>query len=220
VPKIHWDIQQLTPEWDAIRSGKLTASIASTLITPTGKPSTRYKGEIARIIAEAAGWQEPGSIPQTYWMERGVEVEPQARGWYTIESGKLTKECGFIDDDTGLFGFSPDGLVQDDDEHNGYYALELKCPKPSTHVQWMLDGGVPGQHLAQCHFGMIILDAHKGCFMSYHPEAEALISYISRNEYTQVFESQMVVFLDEFNSSFQKVIGETYFEFTVNRSTT
>ena len=51
------EIEQRTPEWDALRAGKLTASVASKLVTPTGKLSTQYKGEIARIIAiqRAAG---------------------------------------------------------------------------------------------------------------------------------------------------------------------
>ena len=81
MPEFHFDIEQRSPEWDAIRAGKLTASIASALITPTGKPSLRYRAEIARIIAEAAGWQEPAQIPQNYWMERGEEMETEARSW-------------------------------------------------------------------------------------------------------------------------------------------
>jgi hypothetical protein len=49
-PTFH-HVEQRTAEWDALRRGKLTASSASKLVTPTGKLSTQYKGEIARIVA-------------------------------------------------------------------------------------------------------------------------------------------------------------------------
>jgi len=75
---IHDDVEQGTDEWLELRRGKFTASIASKLITPTGRPSKQYKGEIGRIIAESMGWQEPEPFVQTYWMERGTELEAEA----------------------------------------------------------------------------------------------------------------------------------------------
>ena len=56
---IYHDVEQRSNELYELRAGRFTASIASKLVTPTGKPSVQYRGEIARIIAEQMGLQQP-----------------------------------------------------------------------------------------------------------------------------------------------------------------
>ena len=77
--KIH-RCEQRSQEWDDLRAGRITASIAKKLVTPTGKASSTYRGEIGRIVAEAMGWQPPEFFQKSYWMERGIDLEPEARG--------------------------------------------------------------------------------------------------------------------------------------------
>ena len=207
-PTFH-DIEQRTPEWDALRAGKLTASMGKKLVTPTGKASTQYKGEIARIIAEHMGLQPPEFIKPTYWMERGVNLEPQAKAWFEIETDLDVEEIGFVSDESGLVGASPDGIIQ---VPNGScfmpIPLELKCPKPSTHIQYLLEGVMPKDHIAQVHFQIALCAAPYGYFCSYNPDVEPLILRIDRNDYTELMEKGIEAYKAEFTEAMKKIKGE------------
>lgn len=203
MPYFH-EIEQRTPEWDALRAGKLTASCGKKLVTPTGKPSTQYKGEIARIIAEHRGLQKPEFIKPTYWMERGVDLEPEALAWFEIETDLTVLPIGFVDHDSGLIGASPDGMVWDDG-HN--VPLELKCPKPSTHIQWFLDGVLPKEHIAQVHFQIAVCGAPHGYFASYNPNVAPLILKVERSEYTKLMEEGFEKYRNEFHAAIKKLEG-------------
>lgn len=205
--KIH-TMEQRTPEWDEIRAGKITGSVAKKLVTPTGKVSIQYKSEIGRIIAEEQGWQEPDFIKPTYWMERGVNLEPEARGWFQVETGLLVHQCGFMEHSSGLAGFSPDGYVIEDDQ---VIPVELKCPKPSNHIMWFLEGGenivLPKDHIGQCHFGMVVADAPHMYFESYTPNASPLIVKVEWSEYTDTMAKMLDNFIFELKEAREKIIG-------------
>ena len=197
------DVEQRSAEWFALRAGKLTGSKGSMLVTPTGRPSAQYRGEIARIIAEKMLWQEPESIKPTYWMERGVNMEAEARRWFEVEVGPAS-EVGFCEDHTGMMGYSPDGLMED------FISVELKCPKPSTHIQWVIDGELPSIHKAQCHFALAISEAPYMWFMSYSPNIEPLLVKVEPDDYTETMHHQMGKYIDEFQSAFKRITGIDY----------
>ncbi len=197
------EIEQRTPEWDALRAGKLTASMAKKLVTPTGKASTQYRGEIARIIAEAKGLQNPEPINPTYWMERGVNLEPQALAWFEVETDLTVEQIGFISDESGLIGASPDGLI--DGGCKNPIPLELKCPKPSTHIQYLMEGVMPKEHIAQVHFQIVLCDAPYGYFASYSPDLRPLILRIDRNDYTKTMEDMIGKYKTEYAAAVAEV---------------
>ena len=199
--------EQRSPEWFLIRSGKMTGSVASKLVTPTGRASTQYRGEISRIIAEHKGWQEPEKIKPTYWMERGINMEAEARRWFEVEVGPV-KECGFAEDNSGMFGFSPDGLAYN--ETDGTFPLELKCPKPSTHIQHVIGEELPSIYKAQCHFALAVSDAPYMWFMSYSPEIEPLLIQVVRGNYTATMLDQMEKYADEFQTAYKRITGIDY----------
>lgn len=180
----HTDVEQRTPEWDALRAGRLTASMASKLVTPTGKMSTQYKGEIARIIAEQMGLQDPEFIPPTYWMERGIALEEEALAWFEVETDLTVAPIGFVTSDSELIGASPDGIIWT--LKDGGIPLELKCPKPSTHIRYVLDGELPKEYIGQVHFQIALCDAPYGYFASYNPNVRPLILRVDRNGYTEM----------------------------------
>ena len=89
------DHEQGSPEWLAARLGKPSASMFSKLITLSGKPSTSADGYIDELIAERlTGKSEPFHV--TSWMQRGTELEPDARESYKFISGNDVLETGFI----------------------------------------------------------------------------------------------------------------------------
>lgn len=204
--KMHF-IEQRTPAWDALRKGKLTASCASKIVTPTGKASVQYKGEIARILAEEMGLQEPEFIRPTYWMERGVNLEEEAKNWFQVETDLTVVDVGFIEDESGLIGASPDGLIRigDGQEVQQFAPLELKCPKPSTHLQWLIDGNVPSEHIAQVHFQIALCESDHGYFCSYNPNVRPLILRVDRSDYTDLMLKGIDNYKSEFAAAKEKV---------------
>jgi len=185
-------MEQGTPEWDAIRSGKITASVARKMITPTGKPSTQANAFVGTLIAESLGLQDPEPIPQSYWMERGTDLEHESRLWFQVETGLKVEQCGFIESDDGLSGFSPDGIISGAEIH---IPLELKNPKPSTHIGYLVDGTLPKEYISQCHFAMVIAEAPYMYFMSYCPGLPALLLKVERDDYTLKVEIALELFI-------------------------
>lgn len=199
--KIHRELEQGTPEWRALRLGRMTASQVSKIITPTGKKAVGYDAEIARMISERAGWQEADSIPQTSWMERGSELEHEARPWFTVETGYACTQVGFVEVDE-VFGFSPDAIVASGSP------LEIKVPKPSTHVKWCMAGELPKEHRAQVHSEIIWMNAPHGYFMSYHPECEPLILKVERDDFTSDVRDLLGDFKKDFLTAAKRFIQE------------
>jgi hypothetical protein len=206
--KIH-TMEQRTPEWDAVRKGKITASVAAKMITPTGKPSTQAKPFIGRLIAEQRGLQEPESIPVTEDIQTGIDQEEESRLWLQVELGKKVQQVGFIESDDGDSGFSPDGIISERWEHlrDEVIPVELKNPKPSTHIGYLLDGGLPNTYKAQCHFALVITDAPYMYFMSYCPGLPAMILKVERDDYTDKVKAALKIFKKDLESANQ-IIGE------------
>jgi hypothetical protein len=204
------DVDQKSEEWFAIRAGKLTASCASKLITPTGKLSTQYKGEISRIIAEKLGLQDPEEpVRETYWMAQGVELEGEARSWLEVMWGRPVFQTGFITSDDGVLGVSPDGYIYElGDQGPELVPIEIKCPKPSTHIKWVLDGGLPEEHRAQVHFAMVVTGAPYAWFMSYNPNLEPLLIKVERDEFTAALEAYTETYKTDLTNALNKFTGE------------
>lgn len=201
---IHDLMEQGTPEWLDIRRGKFTASIASKLLTPTGKVSISFKEEMGRIIAETLGLQEPEPFVETFWMGRGKELEAEARRWFSVETDLDVQQVGFIESDSHLVGCSPDGVIYVDGK---LIPLEIKVPKPGTHISWLLMGELPKTHIQQVHFTLAITGAPFGYFESYSPDIEPLIVKVERDDYTVAMENAIAVYEHEFKWSLNKIMG-------------
>jgi hypothetical protein len=135
-------------------------------------------------------------------MERGVEMEPQATAWFEVETGLVVTPIGFVSSDNNLIGASPDGMVcHPDDIAAPMIPLELKCPKPSTHIRWLLDGGVPKDHIAQCHFQMVLCESDYMWFSSYSPDIAPLIVKVKWSEYTDTMVKAIESYTKEYHRS-------------------
>src|SRR5258707_9480021 len=90
----------------------------------------------------------------SFMLEQGMIVEEEARPWYELEYEKSVRKVGFITTDDGLFGCSPDGLIECPNfvleelakRHNAYVSidgvgydcgLEIKSPAAHTHVKYL-----------------------------------------------------------------------------------
>ena len=169
------EAEQGTQEWLDARLGRPSASQFSKLITTSGKPSASADDYISEMIAERiTGESEPIYVNE--WMQRGTELEPEARATYEFIHGVDVNEVGFILDDSGEFGCSPDGLVGDDG------GVEFKCPAPKNHIAWSRKGVCPSKHYAQVQGCLYITGREWWDFMSYHPEMKPFIVRVERDE--------------------------------------
>lgn len=125
--KIH-NVEQKSPEWFAVRSGKMTASHA-TAIGNCGKGLETY---ITTMMSEhySTGEKEQFTSKDT---ERGNELEPIARAIYEFENDVTVDEVGFIEHNE-FVGASPDGLVAQDG------GTEIKCVNDLNYFKYLLNG--------------------------------------------------------------------------------
>ena len=184
------EIQQGSPEWLKIRIGKLSASNFSRIITATGKPSSSADAYINQLIAELLTG-ETTPFHQTEWMARGSELEPMARANFSLDTGLDVLETGFIMDDTKSWGCSPDGLIAKDS------GLEIKCPKPETHIgYWRNPQSGVKRYMQQIQGCMLVTGRSSWWFYSFHPDLKGqntLVRVERDEEFIQKLYEQLLV---------------------------
>jgi putative phage-type endonuclease len=164
---------QRSPEWFAARLGVPSASQFSCVITPTGKKSTQIDAYLNKMVAAILTGQSEAP-EQTDAMQRGIELEAEARGYYELIGGQV-EEVGFFIHDDG-FGCSPDGLVGADG------LLEIKCPLAHTHVEYLRENNLPAKYIPQVQ-GQLLVTGRQWCdFLSYHPDMKPLLVRVERDE--------------------------------------
>lgn len=200
--KYYYDIEQGSPAWFELRRGVLTASLASNLLTPTGRPSSAEKTILARLLAERLGLQDLPDLFQTDWMTRGIETEEEALNWLEFETSYELSRPGFVMADGGLVGCSPDAVAA------GIGPVEVKVPKPSTHILWLTDGTVPKEHVAQVHFQMCVMNTDDAIFMSYCPPLKPLIVEVEADDYTDKMANAIESYSHTFQEMYNQLAGE------------
>ena len=196
------DCQQYTSEWWEARRGVPTASEFARIISPKKwEYAAGAQGYIHALIAET---YDPAYGRHDQYVSRamavGTHMEPEARRFYEFSRGDEVQEVGFCLTDDGHFGCSPDAIVGEDG------GLELKSPAYKTQVKWLLDGGVPPDHLAQCHGFLVVTGRHWVDFLSYCPPLPSLLLRVEPNDHTK----KLSAALDKFHSELlaaQKSIG-------------
>lgn len=148
------DLTQGSTEWLDVRRGMLTASVIGQLITPqTIRPASNDKTRalIAQLAAERITGQSDDVFVSSDMM-RGTLHEPVARERYAEVNAVEVEQVGFlVRDDWGFqLGASPDGLIGDDG------GLEVKCPRPKTHIQTILSDQVPAYNMAQVQTCLLV----------------------------------------------------------------
>jgi len=145
------ECQQRSNDWFKARLGLPTASKIGVLFTPTGKQAanaTRRRYALELAIEKLT--KRPTFVPTTFHMDRGTELEPQARIWYYLETRRKADEIGFALADSGLTGCSPDGFVSNDG------AVEIKCPAMPHFAEIIMTGEIDAAWLMQCHHTLYV----------------------------------------------------------------
>lgn len=169
------DVKQGSPEWFEARCGIPTASCFDKILTTTGKKSTQSKTYLNKLIAEHF-LREKTQTEQNEWMTRGIELESEARDYYQIITDSNVDEVGLIyKDESKMVSCSPDGMLND-------RGLEIKCPAPHTHVEYLLGNKLPTKYVLQVHGSMWVTGLDKWDFLSYHPDLPHLLITVERDD--------------------------------------
>ena len=203
--------KQGTMKWKIARGGKPTGSEFSRIIAPstskmrTGDMPKTYMAEL--VIERLRGFPEPEGYGSAA-IERGNELEPFARDWYRSATGIQVDEVGFIMEDGGRWGCSPDGMSP---AVRG--TQEIKCYEDKHHVLAWVDDKAPADVNMQAQACMWICDADWCDFILY-TDKDGLPSKILRIEpdriLQEVFAEALPKFCDRLDEITEKIKEANY----------
>jgi hypothetical protein len=192
------NVQQGTPEWLQLRLGIPTASRFDDILTPKAR---KYAASARKYINElVAEWivGEPLDSFTSFAMEHGTMYEPEARSWYEFDTDTQVETVGFVTNDAGTVGCSPDGLVGADG------ITEIKCPQPIRHVENVLGGDIAT--IGQVQGCIWVCEREWVDTISYHPRiAPAVVRVWRDDEYLAALATAMDQFSDELAQAKEQV---------------
>lgn len=198
--KIH-DVQQGSGPWLELRLAKPTASEFDQLITPLWKIKTGEapKTYLYQKICEKfmGAFADGGS---SFAMGQGSIMEHEALPWFAFTHDMAVQRVGFCTTDDGRVGCSPDGLIGTDG------GIEIKCPSPTTHLRYWVEGVLPKEHAAQVHGSMYVTGRKFWHFLSYSRQFPAFLIRVERDEAIQESIHEAVTgFLHEYDELYERL---------------
>lgn len=203
-----FNCEQGTDEWFAARCGVITSSKFKDVLTKGrgNAPSATRLTYMKELACEVL----TGVVQQSFsneWMQRGNELEGQARAMLELERGFDVEQVGFIKTDNNI-GTSTDGLIDTDT------VLEIKCPKHTTHLDYLLDSEkLYKTYKAQVQGELLVTERQKALLVSFHPDfpsgKDLIVLEIERDEdFINEMYAELMAFNHELNAIVNKLKGE------------
>lgn len=167
------DLVQGSPEWLAARAGSLGASGIADIMarTKTGWGASRATAR-ARIITERLTGQPVQSFKSAA-MQRGNDLEPQARAYYSLHTGNDVVEVGIVPHPRIAGSHcSPDGLVGE----NGM--VEIKCCEAPRHIELLAGDEPEARYIKQCQWQLACTDREWVDLAYFHPDMPASMQLV------------------------------------------
>ena len=191
-----YNIEQRSTEWHLARMGKFTASTFYKLFSK--KDSAGYNELINTVVFERLTNEAPESFTNE-WMQRGIELEDEARIDYEVRTANIVTEVGFMSLDSWT-GVSPDGLVND------VGMVEIKCPKFSTLIDYHLKDKIPNNYYWQMQGQMWVAGREWNDFFAYHPKLKPFIKRVERNDSDiEKLKSEVEIAIEEVKQRIKKL---------------
>jgi hypothetical protein len=170
-----FNCEQGSPEWYACRLGIPTASRFATVMAKGkgGGESKTRTDYMYDLVGEKLTQTQAEGFSNSH-MERGHEMEPDARRLYAMVRDVEPVQIGFLR--RGDVGASPDSLVGD----NGL--LEIKTKLPRLQLQAVFANRLPPEHRAQVQGQLWVSGREWLDFVSYWPGLKPLIVRVERDE--------------------------------------
>lgn len=193
-----FECEQGSPEWWACRLGIPTASEFSTVMAKgkDGKKDGSTSRTRMKYMRRLVGERITGEAVESYTnadMERGKEMEAQARDFYAFMHDAAPQRVGFIRN--GEMGCSPDSLLGADG------GLEIKTAIPEIQIDRLERNDLPPEHKAQVQGSLWVAEREWWDFISYWPRLPLFVMRVYRDEaYIREIEREVSAFLDEFHA--------------------
>jgi hypothetical protein len=199
------DFPQGSREWAQARAARVTASNVGKVLSRSkdrkseGSVRADYK---ARIIAELLTGQPQENDFTSDDMEGGIEMEPFARAAYEVHTGDLVDQVGFVvHPRLARSGASPDGLV------SAAGMVQIKCPKPKTHLMYRLAGVVPSKYEPQLAWEIATCEREWSDFVSYCPAFPAPINlFVVRQLHDPKRAQEITAEINQFNREVDELV--------------
>ena len=195
------NIAQGSPEWMALRVGKIGGSRISDLLTEgrggaESLTKRKYKNE---LIRERLTGRKLDTY-KTPAMQRGIDLEPMARAWYEVKYNTFVDQVAIVLHPSIEGGqCSPDGIVEATNS-----LIEIKIPNPENHLDNILTGGKQlEQYYDQVQWQLACMPEKEFCdLVSYDPEMpDHLQGFVKRiyrdDEYINNMQNAVIAFLSE-----------------------
>jgi exodeoxyribonuclease (lambda-induced) len=168
----------------------------------TAQPSDTAKRYAADLAIERISGHPHGEPPKAWVLERGHEMEAAARMHYEARTGSFVTEAGICLNDDEIFGYSTDGLVDDDG------LIEIKAPIDSIKIMAMWETGDTSEYDHQMQGGLWIT-GRKWCdLIMYVPDLAAVGKdlFVKRIFRDEEFIDVMVERLGRFDNLVQQYV--------------
>ncbi len=198
--KIHTGFLQGSEQWFSLRRGRVTASQFKRIITPAkGEYSKQAAGYMRDLLVESF-CPDFAKFIGTFYTDRGTEMEPEARKAFEAHTGLTTEQVAFVTSERWqhVVGCSPDSLIKDGDKYVA--GLELKCPSPFTHAEYIEAGVLPDEYKAQVHGSMAVTGLNRWHFFSYFPGLAPFHLVVERDAYTAKLADALDQFVIEYGA--------------------
>jgi len=165
--------EQGSEQWHDLRCGRITASKFKDMMA--GLSTIGFKNLMFNTAGEIISREVEPSFTNDA-MQRGIDLEPEARMFYEEINGIDVNEVGFVtnaDIHPEYIGVSPDGMIESE---NGL--LEIKCPKMHTHMAYTVNDRLPNEYKWQVQGQLLITGAEYCDFMSYYPNIKPFIKRV------------------------------------------
>lgn len=167
--------EQGSEDWFRIRAGMPTASeFATVMASGRGGGESKTRRTYMLKLAGEILTGEPMEHFSNHHMERGKEMEAEARDLYAFMQDVDPEQCGFITN--GPKGCSPDCLIG----RNGM--AEIKTKLPHLQLDVLLRGEVPPEHKAQTQGQLWVAEREFVDFVSYWPKLPLFVHRSYRDE--------------------------------------
>jgi hypothetical protein len=186
--------------------------------------SEQVDGVIDQLIADLYCpspnyFTERGVPVNTYAIQNGKDMEPEARQWLSFRAGLDVTEVGCCFNEDFTLACSPDGLVGLEWEPDAggewqgqpwYWAkakasVELKVPLLKTHLRYLLDGGLPQEYRPQCAGHLIVCGVEYVEFVSYSNVKPPLRVQVYPDDYTKHMRNALNEFHGRYNTALTKL---------------
>lgn len=191
------DCDQNTEEWFLARMGIPTASSFSAVMAKgDGKTRTAYMHKLAGEIISG----EPMEGYSNAAMERGHELEPDARQQYEFICDNEVHQVGFMRN--SFAGCSPDGLIG----NNGMLEIKSKCPH--TMIPVILRDDPPPEYKAQLQGQLWVSEREWVDFVAYCPRFPLVVRRVYRDSsFIAEISEEVIRFSDELSKLVLKILA-------------